>query len=281
MHKRNRILSAMKSMNAPANRLDRFENCGGGSWIVRSTSTDELAVRASHCGDRFCEPCARARAFNLRCKIQRLIDGRECRFITLTLRHRHMPLRDQLDRLGECFTRLRERSIWTSSVTGAVAMIEVKRSINGEYWHPHLHIIALGRFIAKADLVSAWLAVTGDSMVVDIQLVRQNQAVETYITKYITKGIDDRTLGDESWLQEAIAALRGKRLMATYGTLRKSEHDPEEDDREEWQPIRGYMAVIRDAAKGCEESLNLLAELNRSLQKRKEQREHRAPRNTG
>jgi hypothetical protein len=37
-------------------------------------------------------------------------------------------------------------------------------------WHPHLHVIAEGRFLDKHALSAAWHHATGDSFVVDIRI---------------------------------------------------------------------------------------------------------------
>lgn len=175
----------------------------------------------SHCHDRFCTPCANARSARIQSRLTDLLPDRTLRFLTLTLGGPDLPLEDQLDRLLKSFQRLRRRKLWAERVEGGVAFLEVKRSSRTDRWHPHLHVLLIGRYFPLADLKALWLDVTGDSWVVDIRVVKSRQAAIAYVAKYATKSIDHRLTLDWSHLSVAVKALAGRKTLYQFGICHK------------------------------------------------------------
>ncbi|HEY3620780.1 MAG TPA: protein rep [Candidatus Sulfotelmatobacter sp.] len=236
-NRRDKIRSAMVRCELPTKRLERFDNCGSAAVVQRSPSTGRVRVLACHCHDRWCIPCQRARSKLLAANLSAFMEGKDCRFVTLTLRHRQAPLKDQLDRLVKCFRNLRQLPWWSTHSKGGAAMIEIKRSQDGRCWHPHLHIIVEGKYIPQSVLSQKWLVVTGDSWVVDVRKVESREHAARYVSKYCAQPIDDDLCKNSEWLDEAMIALRGARLCTTFGSWRGIPLEVHEPGPTDWIKI--------------------------------------------
>jgi len=221
--------------------LVAFCACGSRRWILRKKD-DDNAFKAvpDTCRSPWCKPCYRSRSYVIRDRLAAKLDERPVRFVTLTLRPDDNSLQFALDRLYQGFRRLRQRPVWKKRVTGGVAFLEVKIGRGSGKWHPHLHVLVQGRYLPQPDLAREWLAVTGDSHVVDVRLVRSKRQVLAYVTDYCTKVADLKCthaaggqppadLDDIDELVEAMRALKGRRRIITFGewrTWRLLRHEP-------------------------------------------------------
>lgn len=103
---------------------------------------------------------------------------------------------------------------------GGVHSIEITRGANSALWHPHVHMIWL--CYEEPDQVALsreWLALTGDSFVVDVTpFYDQENVVEGFLEvfKYALK-FSELELAD-NW--HAFEVLSGKRLVDAFGLLR-------------------------------------------------------------
>jgi hypothetical protein len=170
------------------------------------------------------------------------------RFVTLTLRHRRAPLADVLRRLRECFALLRRRKWWAERVRGGVAILEVKLSKHG-LWHPHLHIITEGKFLPQQELAAQWLAVTGDSSVVDVRAIdagpNGSHQISKYVTKYVTKPCCSGVESDPELLDEFVLAMKGQRQYDRFGTWRKVDLDAEDPTSpNDWETVGGLESLL-------------------------------------
>jgi len=135
------------------------------------------------------------------------------------------------DDLGERFAHLHrgQRELWKrkqrgrgsvlNGVVGAVWSYEVKRGSGSGKWHPHLHMIALAENQPDAgDLAVEWKNITGDSHVVDVRPISQEDPASGFIEvfKYAVKFSDQEPADTLA----AYLALRGKRLIASAGCFR-------------------------------------------------------------
>jgi hypothetical protein len=203
-----------------------------------------------------------ARAARLRASVaKQLEDWQKVRFITLTLRHSQTPLTDQIDRLLRSYRELRRRPAWTTSIDGAAAFVEVKISDRDGLWHPHLHIIAVGRWIDARALSREWHAVTGDSTIVDVQLAKSPAGVASYVVKYVTKPLDQSVVACPDRLDEAIVALKGRRLVNGSGVLRSISDDATPDGVDDWHTIGRLDALLDDARNGDAAAAAIVASL--------------------
>lgn len=202
----------------PGARALRFRECGSKSVVMQSVDDpNRYRIACERCHDRFCLPCMQDRARLIVANLKSQVPYEISRFMTLTLKHNDAPLKLQLDRLYASFSALRRRGFWHAMVTGGIAFLELKLSTSDGAWHPHLHVLLRGKYIPQGLLADAWLQVTGDSFIVDVRLVRSPEHLYSYLTRYVTKGWDSGMYHDQGKLREAISALRGRKLLCSFG----------------------------------------------------------------
>lgn len=248
MPNRRRCWAALIANGVRGARLDRFRECGSGLWLHAGASS--LSLRCNCCRDRWCQPCQRANAHRLMRQIESVIDPHDTRFVTLTLRHSNTPLTDQIDRLYRSFLLLRRKAVWKDAAKGCIAILEVKLSSRDGCWHPHLHCLVKGLWMDQRELSKAWHAITGDSSIVDIRPIHQAKEVSTYVTKYLSKPVDQSVFIDQDKLQEAMLAMKSRRSINTSGCwrgvklrLKATDHIEGDDAPKDEQPI-GRVAHI-------------------------------------
>lgn len=113
----------------------------------------------------------------------------------------------------------RARGSVLDGVEGAVWSYEIKRGSGSGQWHPHLHMIALSESMPDAgQLAIEWKNITGDSHVVDVRPISQDDPVGGFIEvfKYAVK-FSDQTPADTVHAWEILA---GKRLLGSAGCFR-------------------------------------------------------------
>lgn len=238
-----------------------FSTCGSHAYVIRSLSDpSNIRLAGSTCHDRFCVPCAKDRsAVIVRNVMDRLTDV-PVRFITLTLKADDEPLESSIRRLTTAFSSLRRRKLWTNSIAGGVAFLEVHWSRNGQRWHPHMHILVQGRFLDQAKLSQAWYAITGDSKIVDVRLVRNPTHLARYVAKYASKPLNASFANDQSLLDTAVSALKGKRMCVTFGTWQGVQLT-ETPNEGEWENLGSFTDFIHRASMGNAEAVAILRSL--------------------
>lgn len=203
---------------APSERSRRFIACGTRSIVLQSADDPKrYKIGCERCHDRFCLPCMQDRARLIVANLKAQLKYEPTRFLTLTLKHTDAPLREQLDRLYASFVTLRRRAFWQEAVTGGVAFLELKLSSADDAWHPHLHVLLRGKYLAQRLIADAWLQITGDSFIVDIRMAGSPEHLYSYLTRYITKGWDTGIYRTLHKLREAISALKGRKLLSSFG----------------------------------------------------------------
>lgn len=218
---RRQVYNALKRLGVSVSVLSNFATCGDGAYILKSNDDPpRYRVAGSTCHHRLCTPCATERSRVIAQNVIDKIAGKRVRFITFTLRHTTEPLSTLLDRLYTSFQLIKRTKLWKHNVTGGVAFLEIKRTHYGEYWHPHFHVLVEGNYMEKKLLQDAWLACTGDSPNVDIRLPHSNLIIAREVTKYASKPLSTTFVHDRDALDEAIEALKGRRLCCTFGGWR-------------------------------------------------------------
>lgn len=260
---RKKIVASFERLLVHESRMYAYLGCGSGGWIVRSrTEPDRYALRSDTCHDRWCPACSKSRAMVLRSNLEPLLKGRTVRFVTLTLKHDDAPLGAKLDRLQDHFGTLRTHALWKDHVDAGVAFVEVKYNEETLRWHPHLHVLTVGRFIQQQQLRDAWLAVTGDSHVVDVRLVKDEKSVSKYVTKYVTKPAPNELYRNPEALDHAVLALKGRRMVTTFGAWRgrKLLHN---DTLSDWEPIMAWGELLRECRMGDASAIEIYASVTR------------------
>lgn len=275
---RTAVWHALKEATSSPARLARYAHCGSNAWVCHAEQDPgRLKLVADYCRDRFCRPCATAKAHRLVQDLEPFLAGRTLRFVTLTLRSSDTPLADQLKRLNKCFRRLRQRKLWQTKVAGGIAVTELTHSPKRNQWHPHLHVLVEGRYISQHDLASNWASVTGDSHIVDIRKVAESGSAIRYLCKYFAKGVPGSVITNPDLATEAVIALTGQRLFTTFGDW----HGLKLTKRtapEVWVPIDTLSSLIRSAESGGQIARDLLNRLILTTSETTSRRNHVKPR---
>jgi hypothetical protein len=115
--------------------------------------------------------------------------------------------------------KLRGRGSVLDGVTGAVWSYEIKRGSGSGSWHPHLHMIALAENMPdQAALSAEWHNITGDSFIVDVRPISQEDPASGFIEvfKYAVKFSEQEPADTvHAWV-----TLASKRLLASSGCFR-------------------------------------------------------------
>lgn len=244
MIERLRVQHAQIAANLSGDRRERFANCGADCVVEYSPSLKKHRLRANYCGDRFCLPCARARSKKIERAMVKRLAGEQPLFITLTCRSSTKTLGQCLDHLTASFRRLRQQVLWKSAVKGGVAVIEIKKGSGSNAWHPHLHILASSKFLSAAKLSDAWKLASDGSFIVDVQRVNVDGRGVAYVCKYAGKGWTTEVVRDHQALVECMCALRGRRLLITFGTWSKLLDDPDGPVATDWNKIGRLTTVM-------------------------------------
>lgn len=217
---RNRIWKALKRTGQSESRINAFALCGAGTWLQRSAEGIEpvqYRICGSCCHDRLCTPCANARSSRLKLALMTAMKGKRMSFITLTLAGKDDGLAEKVDRLYRHFKALRNHPLWFERVRGGAAFLEIKWSDKAQRWHPHLHCICDADFIDQGELSTVWRTITKDSYIVDVRRVRDDDQAAGYVTKYASKPLNPSFSNDPELLDEAVVALKGRRLCMAFG----------------------------------------------------------------
>lgn len=242
--RRDRVLSALILTAQSESRIKRFDNCGGSTWVFRSLlNPDRYKLVGGYCRDRFCTPCAQAKARLIRDNLMLQIRGKRIRHLVLTLEADYLSLSDQITNFLRCFKLLRQTDLWRWYVTGGAAFLELKWNPESNRWHPHLHILFEGWYLPHEELSPLWSDLTDGSFIVYLRPVPNDEALSRDVTKYAGKGVTSNVISNPERLQEAIVALNSRRVCTTFGTWRKfrllkTETDPE------WEPVASFDSLL-------------------------------------
>ncbi len=256
------VYQSLVRLNEPTSRIAGFSDCGFGAFILKSDGDPpRYRVAGSSCHDRFCTPCATERARTIAHNVLDRMGTDRVRFITLTLSHSIDELSCMVDKLYESFRTLQRTKLWRKHVTGGVSFLEIKRSSRSDHWHPHLHVLAQGSYVEKPLLQAAWHRITGDSFIVDVRLAGGRKNVTHYVTKYASKPLNTSFIHDRLWLDEAIRALKGRRLCATFGKWRGTKllDNPSE---EAWENLGSLTDWVLRAVRGDDDALYILNQID-------------------
>lgn len=173
------------------------------------------------CGDRLCPHCRRQVARKAWLRYRDLVRGlNRPKLLTLTLKNRPSLSKSDIDRLRNCFTKLRRRKLFRSVCNGGIYSIEVTNIGNG--WHLHMHCLIDAKFIPVSWIARTWKQITGDSWIIDLVPVRRNSWALNYVLSYVNK--PPKVDGYEHAYRTIFA---GVRLVHTWGSFYN--HQPERE----------------------------------------------------
>lgn len=259
---RARVADSLQRTMQSVSRILSFAGCGDGAYVLKSNENPpRYRVAGSSCHDRFCQMCAQERSKAIALNCLQAIGTQRVRLVTLTLRQQHRPLSVSIDCLYQAFRKLQRLKPWRQRVKAGVGFLELIYKEQTSLWNVHLHLLVTGTFIPKRDLSKWWLSVTGDSMIVNIKLPGGPEGVVSYVTKYASKPLNASYLYDQAALDEAVVALKGRRMCTTFGGWRGVllvDHP----DEEAWENLGSLDDWIRRAADGDEEAATILRQIN-------------------
>lgn len=258
---RSRTLDALKRTGAGVNRLNAFCNCGSQCIVKQHVESGDVRTESNKCHDRFCQVCASERSRNIVRNLLEATESKELRFVTLTLKHCHLRLNLHIDRLQTCFRNLRARAFWKEHIAGGAAFLEIKTSADGRLWHPHIHLLVEGKYLPQDQLAAEWLAVTGDSFVVDVRYVHDRKKAAAYVAKYASKPLDPSLFRNPEKLDEAIICLKGRRLCTTLGSWRGFELEKTPEPAAGWVSLGLLTTLKRQADDGDERAQAIISAL--------------------
>ena len=226
------IVDYMESMTKHQATSERVKNCGDYLVFRHYYSIDRIKLHgASLCMKHLlCPLCAiRRGAMYLKAYLVRFEALKQqnpnlnAYLVTLTVKDGP----DLSERFKHLFAsqhelwkrKKRGRGSVLDGVSGAVWSYEVKRGSGSGSWHPHLHMIALAESQPDAvALASEWHNITGDSFIVDVRPISQDDPASGFIEvfKYAVKFAEQEPADTvHAWV-----TLAGKRLIASSGLFR-------------------------------------------------------------
>lgn len=161
------------------------------------------------CNSRWCQSCSIVYAKRLQEKYSVVLKQYRkiytLKLLTLTLAH-NGSVKQRVERIKHAW-----KALWNEIKTpssGALVVIEL-----GLGNHVHIHAIVHIPYISVYDLSRRWHNITGDSKVVHIQKVYNDQGALRYLLKYLFKGI--ATMPSE----EQFRAFHNSRRLWTSGVF--------------------------------------------------------------
>lgn len=255
---RENILNALRKLPLGAKRSKNFENCGSFAWIcVDRANPKRVKIACDRCKDRFCQPCQKERSRRLAKEVEKRVTNKNIRFITLTLKSRTGKLKTQIDQTIKNFRKLRQSKKWKESQRGGAFFLEVTFNSETQKWHPHIHVVSEGRFLAHDELKKCWFRITGNSFIVDIRKIKNPRYAANYVAKYATKELAASVINQPERLEEAIMALHGRRLVSTFGTWRGLSIMGSESETD-WEPVGKLSDILKLAELGEQWAKNLI-----------------------
>lgn len=223
----------------------QFTGCKSFAWFVKHRTSGQVRVASSRCNLRWCPLCIKTKRFIM---LQSLVpwvkNAKKPKFITLTLKHSDAPLRDQITRLYDSFKVLRRSVFWSKRVTGGVWFFQIKKSETDGLWHPHLHILADGRYLPHEVISPLWLKITGDSSVIDLRGIKDVKKTSEYVARYATAPANLMDLDIESAV-EVVESLAGRRVCGTFGTAKGVQLVPKKcPDASEWEFMCSFTVCV-------------------------------------
>lgn len=260
-HDRLRIARALQQAVETGQRPERFGKCGLTAHVqVSDQDPPEFRISSENCRDRWCRPCQRERSRIIAANIIEHLSDRPCRLITLTIRTEGLTLRQGVAKLYTSFQKLRQTTFWKTRVTGGCATCEVKRTRDGDRWHPHLHLLVEGEYVPAGHLAKKWHAITGDSFIVDVRLAADATTAARYVVKYLGKPVPSSIIRDHEHLVEAIQALTGRRMVSTFGNWQGVQLT-ETCSEVAWHNLCSYRELVEKVLDGDGDSRRILQHL--------------------
>ena len=226
-------------------KADLLSSCRQNAWFTRHVETGEIRIASNACHLRWCPVCADSRKNFIGHSVAEWLAVQQYpKLMTLTLKHRDVPLFRQIDDLYRYFVLLRKLKDFRDIVTGGVWFFQIKQSgISGE-WHPHIHCVVTGKYMPRRLLRRLWIETTGDSMIIDIRSVKDPGGCALEVARYAAKPGPLNGLSLEHAV-ELVSVMHSRRICGTWGTGRKiSLRPPKFKDKDKWSNVGSWTMVM-------------------------------------
>ena len=236
---------------------DKLTSCHSRVAVLTCGKHIAKVIPNHTCEFRLCPDCARRRSRrhfdNYLPKVEAFARAHRVTpvHLVLTQTHRAETLGESIKRLMAAFRKLVRRSFWIEHFRGGTWSVEVTKGTDGLY-HTHLHLLAFrSKFFDIALLRSEWLAVTGDSVNLNLKPILEAAAVAgglREVLKYVSKPLDVRRFTAEN-LRDFLR-VKNMRFFGTFGEFRKfcAEFEPTDDDAGDLSEL---VSMTRDLVEGC------------------------------
>lgn len=226
-------------------RVNLLRDCRQGAYFAVNSETRAVRIISNHCSLRWCPMCSSAKSFFVTESVTELIHGmKHPKMITLTLKHTSSPLADQIEHLYASFRRLRKMKPIEKKITGGVWFFQIKKTKQTNEWHPHLHMLVDGEYIAQRYLSNLWRKASYGSYVVFIKPVKDPQKSAEYVARYAVKPayLVYYSLQDGV---EIVTALHGRRICGTWGVGRGCCLTvPTVETEGSWYRVGGFRTIM-------------------------------------
>lgn len=241
----------LAKIEGPSEVLLRFRDCGSKSWIQQKVGDDRsFRIRTNKCKNRWCEACNTEKRRTVRRNLIEQLPNGQLRFLTFTLKANHNPLGDEIKRLYECFKKWRKHAWFKKKIKGGIFFLEITYNHKTSAWHPHLHCLVDSEFLPQKEMRHVWLALTGDSFIVDIRRISDTNSAAGEVAKYATKAVSGTVWRHPELLNEAINALKGRRTFQCFGTWSKLSLSRLPESEDEWEDVGTLAWFIQRAQRG-------------------------------
>lgn len=228
-----------------SDKLPLLLNCRTNAWFIRHQASGEVRIASNSCKLRWCPLCQAARQNYIASQVSSWF----CRvdypkLLTLTLRHTTAPLNSQVDFLYKCFQKLRKRKFVLRSLRGGVWFFQVKRSKDGNTWHPHIHVLVDSDFMERKKLSQLWAEITLGSTVIDIRAVIDTDKAVKHNARYCASPASLVDL--QPWeCIELFDTFAKRRLVGCFGTAKDISLRPKKPaDSDQWISVGSWSLVI-------------------------------------
>jgi len=220
---------------------------------MRHRDDGSVKVMANTCKDRWCPMCAKTRAKRIAGQVRDWVETCDhAKLLTLTIASSDDPLGQQIDRMVLAFNRMRKEEPFKKAWRGGIWFFQVTWSPDRGQWHPHIHAILDGSFVAQRKISTAWERLTSGSKIVDIRTIRDPKQAANYVSRYVARPSDLAPLPEEQRV-EIVDQLKGRRLVNTFGTAHRAGLLKKEPiDRTTWIRIGSWSTVT--AMLSCSEA---------------------------
>lgn len=211
------LVEVLQQTEHHSHLVSKVEACHKSFRHKRCDQSHDWAKPFNSCSVRVCPHCAHRRGEILGARFQAYAMTKDnLRYVVLSERNTKTYAEGR-ELLLASWHSLRRSVGWKRKVKGCIVAEEVTYNAKEKTWHPHLNILIEGDFFPHEELRMAWFrASEGRGEIVWI--TKANEGTVFELIKYVAKVTD--LLDHPEVLDEFLTAIKGRRLLRTYGVCR-------------------------------------------------------------